>query len=492
MAVALIGNGFRAHVSVAGDSRDESSFSWSYNPGAPAAGVFVAVFSGSITNQATGVTYGGQAMDLVAEAHVSGAEDTGTVALYFLGSDIPAGNQTIEVSRNNNSTRMGAIGAAVSADADTEIYADGIALLEGNGSVSEQNADDGLQSGSPDSLRFAAGWFGHGSPPPAGPNSDADLWSYQWVSSNQSARVVVEAMGGNGPRPVGFSTATADERAIVHFAIREAQGGATLLRIESEQSFLAEGVLRLMNLSRIHTESLEIDEAIIWQRGLLRLVTDGMSMSEAEFTLRGIFRIMSESLEIDEIDSHIVGLLHIVLEGIQVEEDSQKLQDLIRLVEGESIQITETDLDYRSLMRLVNEDVTIEEQHLRFRYMVRVQDEVIPIPETIIRQRDMLRIQNELASVVEQIIKQLGILRIYDSSINITEDLRRMLGVVRIHNEDVSIDEAILHMTGIITPTPDFATIDVILDLKARNVLIGNRFMAAVVHTAIRDVQTQY
>lgn len=225
MAVALIGNGFRAHVSAAGDSRDESSFSWSHDPGAPA-GVFVAVFSGSITNQATGVTYGGQAMDLVAEAHVSGAEDTGTVALYFLGSDIPTGNQTIEVSRNNNSTRMGAIGAAVSADADTEIYADGIALLEGNGSVSEQNADDGLQSGDPDSLRFAAGWFGHGSPPSAGPNSEQSLSSYQWTSSNQSARVVAEAMGGNGPRPVGFSTATADERAIIHFAIREAQGGA--------------------------------------------------------------------------------------------------------------------------------------------------------------------------------------------------------------------------------------------------------------------------
>lgn len=224
MAVVLIGDGFRAHVSSAGDSRNESSFSWSYNPGAPAAGVFVAVFSGSITNQATGVTYGGQAMDLVAEAHVSGAEDTGTVALYFLGSNIPTGNQTIEVSRNNNSTRMGAIGAAVSADADTEIYADGIALLEGNGSVSEQNADDGLQSGDPDSLRFAAGWFGHGSAPPAGPNSEASLWSYQWSSSNQSARVVVEATGGNGPRPVGFETATADERAIVHFAIREAVG----------------------------------------------------------------------------------------------------------------------------------------------------------------------------------------------------------------------------------------------------------------------------
>lgn len=223
MAVALIGNGFRAHVSAAGDSRNESSFSWSYNPGAPA-GVFVAVFSGSITNQATGVTYGGQAMDLVAEAHVSGAEDTGTVALYFLGSGIPTGNQTIVVSRINNSTRMGAIGAAVSADADTEIYADGIALLEGNGSVSEQNADDGLQSGDPDSLRFAAGWFGHGSAPPAGPNSQESLSSYQWTSSNQSARVVVEAMGGNGPRPVGFSTATADERAIIHFAIREAQG----------------------------------------------------------------------------------------------------------------------------------------------------------------------------------------------------------------------------------------------------------------------------
>jgi len=227
VAVALIDNGFRAHASVAGDSRDESSFSWSTNPGAPA-GVFVAVFSGSITNQATGVTYGGQAMDLVAEAHVSGAEDTGTVALYFLGSDIPTGNQTIEVSRNNNSTRMGAIGAAVSADADTEIYADGIALLEGNGSVSEQNADDGLQSGDPDSLRFAAGWFGHGSAPPAGPNSEESLSSYHWTSSNQSARVVVEATGGNGPRPVGFSTATADERAIIHFAIREAQTGGGL------------------------------------------------------------------------------------------------------------------------------------------------------------------------------------------------------------------------------------------------------------------------
>lgn len=209
----------RAHSSASAGSENEDSFSWSYDPESTPRGVSVIVTSNSASDQATGVTYGGVAMTKIVEANDTGVDEPMSASLWFLGSSVPSGEQTIVVSRNNNGTRMGGFAAAVTADADTEVYVPGVVLLEEDGSVSEQNVDDGQVSG-PDSLRYVGGIAGHGSPPPVGANTTG-LTSYQWQSPNQGARIARETTPGVGSRPVGLTTGTSDDRALIHWAVRE-------------------------------------------------------------------------------------------------------------------------------------------------------------------------------------------------------------------------------------------------------------------------------
>lgn len=169
---------------------------------------------GSGTDAISGVTYGGTAMTAVSGGL---AQDTsgepGLCKAYFLGSSVPTGARTVEVTTTAGNYFAWAITVTSVGNTATT----GVVLLQGDGTLSEQSVDDG-SPGSP-SIRYAAGYTGLNTPPSAGSNSTL----LDSVDQGTVGVVVCrETTAGQGARSVGFSSGSTDDRAFVHLAIKEA------------------------------------------------------------------------------------------------------------------------------------------------------------------------------------------------------------------------------------------------------------------------------
>lgn len=211
-----------SHTGTTG-STSEASFSWTHTPTGTPAGVIIFVFNANNTgDDATSVTYGGVTVPAVTGGMAADtATEPGRCRAFFLGSSIPTGAQTVVVNRNNNANIMYSVAAVVTASTDTEVYTAGIVLLENDGTLAEQNVDDG--SPGTDSWRYAGLYTGLAAPPAKGANSTVvhtiDLGAF-------GCSTVRETTGGQGSRPVGWGTGTSDDRAAVHLAIREVVAAA--------------------------------------------------------------------------------------------------------------------------------------------------------------------------------------------------------------------------------------------------------------------------
>lgn len=196
-------------------SANQTSFSWTHTQTGTPRGVLVFVHvTNSSTDTVTGVTYGTVALTRIpGGAAIDAAGEPIRADLFFAGKGLPAGNQTVTVSRNNNGNIMYATVATVTAATDTNVT--GIVLLQGDGTLTQQNVDDG--SPGANSVRYAGATSGLNAPPTAGANSTL-LQSID--VGNQSCALVRETTAGQGSRPVGFSTAS-DDRAAIHVAVRE-------------------------------------------------------------------------------------------------------------------------------------------------------------------------------------------------------------------------------------------------------------------------------
>ena len=196
-------------------SQNQASFSWTHTQTGTPQGVVVFVHvMNSATDTVTSVTYGGTSMTRVSGgAAVDSAGEPGRTDLFFLGSGLATGNQTITVNRTNNANIMYATAATVTAATDTEVT--GIILLQGDGTMAEQSVNDG--SPGTNSVRYAGAFSGLNAPPTVGANSTL-LQSID--VGNQTAALVRETTAGQGSRLVGFTTAS-DDRAAVHVAVRE-------------------------------------------------------------------------------------------------------------------------------------------------------------------------------------------------------------------------------------------------------------------------------
>jgi hypothetical protein len=209
-------------------STNQASFSWSHGGAASGVkGVLVFTFDINTTNDnVTGVTYGGSALSAVASGSARDtASEPGGAKAWFLGSSVPQGTQTVEVTRTNNADGVYAIAITVTAGGDTETT--GTVTVNENATPSEQSINDG--SPGTNSTRFAGLYFGN-STATAGANStllhEIDL-------ASQGCLVVRETTAGQGARSVGFTAAGADDLASVYLAIRQVAGGggATGLRV---------------------------------------------------------------------------------------------------------------------------------------------------------------------------------------------------------------------------------------------------------------------
>lgn len=150
-------------------------------------------------------------MSFIATAQDTSGEK-GLCKVYHLGSGVPTGARTVQVTTTDGSYLSGAV--TVTSVGDTSV-SDPV-ILQGDGTLSEQSVDDG-SPGSP-SLRYAGGFSGLSAPPSVGANSTS------LVSIDDGAIAVVicrETTAGQGSRPVGFSSGSTDDRAFVHLAVVE-------------------------------------------------------------------------------------------------------------------------------------------------------------------------------------------------------------------------------------------------------------------------------
>jgi hypothetical protein len=206
--------GSESHTGTVG-SANEASFSWTHTPVGTPRGVLVFTHSRAAADIALGVTYGGVPLTAVpgGRAVDTAGSEVCDCKAWMLGSGVPAGPQPLIVTRTNNATVMYAAAATVTAPSDTQATVP--VLLQEDGTLAEQSVDDGSPATS--SLRFAGLSSGlNAGLPGVGPNSTA------MVDINYNgtlAMVVRETTAGQGLRPVGFSSATLDDRAAVHLAV---------------------------------------------------------------------------------------------------------------------------------------------------------------------------------------------------------------------------------------------------------------------------------
>jgi hypothetical protein len=201
-----------------------ATYNWSHAGGTPA-GALLLVFNNANAFPYGAVTYGGVAMTAVPGSDAADtANEQGTVRAYFLGSSVPTGTQTVEVTESGSMTASYAVCYTVTAGADTEVT--GVVLEQENQALTEENVDDG--SPGTNSLRFCGVMSGLANLATPGANSTGDGGSRISFGS-RSDSACRETTAGQGSRPVGFDAAS-DDVAAVYLAVREAAAATVLPR----------------------------------------------------------------------------------------------------------------------------------------------------------------------------------------------------------------------------------------------------------------------
>ena len=214
MAVGF-GHSAASHTS-GSSSASQASFTWNVDTSSDRS-VVVFVCSIASTNTATSVTVGGTTAPAVSGGTAADtATEPGFVASYFLDNVSQGASTAVVVNRTNNATQMWAVAISFTAAGATEVNTAGIVALNDNQAYAEQSVDDG--SLGTNSLRVAMGYYGGATPAPQGTNS-TQLHTNDLTAFGVSC--CRETTAGQGARSVGFTQATSDDVAAVHFAVRE-------------------------------------------------------------------------------------------------------------------------------------------------------------------------------------------------------------------------------------------------------------------------------
>jgi hypothetical protein len=212
--------GFESHTGTTGNA-SSSSFTipaFTVPSGARSMVVFVCTVSGTKTVTAVSDITDGQSLtDMTALAVVDSATEPGRIDVFFRDNLQNLGDpHTISISRTNNAVVMYAVAVILMASGPTEIYTTGAIALQGDGSLSAQTPTD--NSPGTNSQRLAACYYGGNAPAPVAASTtqihEIDLGSFGF-------NIGYETTPGQGARAVGFTQATSDDRAAIHFAVRE-------------------------------------------------------------------------------------------------------------------------------------------------------------------------------------------------------------------------------------------------------------------------------
>ena len=205
-----------SHTGTTGWTTTPDPFTFPHTPAGTPRGVLLFCFvNADEVGAFVSASYGGVAMTAVPGGEaVDTATEPGRCKAFFLGAGIPTGTQTVSIDHSASTAVKYAVVVTVTAAYNTQTIGTPV-LLQDNGTLAEQNVDSGAGT---TALRYAGLNSGLPDVPPAGANSTALL------GIDFGARVVGtvrEAAAGAGSRPVGFTSATSDDRAAVHLAICE-------------------------------------------------------------------------------------------------------------------------------------------------------------------------------------------------------------------------------------------------------------------------------
>lgn len=110
---------------------------WTHTPSGTPRGVFVGIVrnTGSGQDEVSGVTYGGVSMTRVPNSTADdkaddSAGETGSSYMYFLGSSIPTGDQTVSINYTNATSTRWAACVTVTAGGDTQLAGDEYTPIE--------------------------------------------------------------------------------------------------------------------------------------------------------------------------------------------------------------------------------------------------------------------------------------------------------------------------------------------------------------------------
>lgn len=97
-----------------------TNITWTHGTAISPRGVLVITFVLADADDATAVTYGGITVNAVSGGRAL-STGFGDCKIWFLGSGIPTGSQTVVVTRTNNSNTIYAVAVTFSADTDTSV-----------------------------------------------------------------------------------------------------------------------------------------------------------------------------------------------------------------------------------------------------------------------------------------------------------------------------------------------------------------------------------
>jgi hypothetical protein len=239
---------FDTNSAAASFSQNVGSFNWSHAGGTPK-GVIVFTFTWAELgildgDNVTSVTYGGSSLN-TASAGAWRAQSINTPSsneldckVWFLGSSVPTGTQTIIVNRGNNNLKVWAAAVTVNSSQDSNIHSSVVLVQDSDPlAISEQSVTDG-NSGTGNSMRVAgiicelANFNTFFDDPisfntlyPGGNSTYRNGFDF----GNAVAMTVTETTTGTGSRSIGFVGDTAIQ-ASVYVAIKDVTlaGGATI------------------------------------------------------------------------------------------------------------------------------------------------------------------------------------------------------------------------------------------------------------------------
>jgi uncharacterized protein Yka (UPF0111/DUF47 family) len=223
-------------ASNATSNADVASFSWTHTPsGTPrAAIVFVACQNLTLADPTpvSAVTYGGVSMAELPYYAYTTSTERGAVSAWFL-DDVPAGAQTVQCTRANNSIVVHAGCATVTADRACEIpsalmrarvgagsdVTGGIAT--GSSTSSGWSQMTSIDDGSPgsNSQRYMMVYSGNANLPGAGANTSAADIQQDW--GNNCWQCLRDTTPSQGAVTLNIGTAITDDLAVLAFAVRE-------------------------------------------------------------------------------------------------------------------------------------------------------------------------------------------------------------------------------------------------------------------------------